>query len=328
FNDNHGSNETTFKIDAPISKSFGKLFAFNVGLTADVTQYKSDSAEDINNTLYYLTPAIQFKTPNFKIVAGFTPSWDNSSFYLLPNFTADVKLNEEKFILQAGWVGYFNKTTYQSLASINPWLQQPKFLMNTRLREQYAGFKGSAGKHVTYNAKVSYIQFTNQPLFVNDTITGRSFEVVNESEMKAIRVHGEIGYTSQEKFSLLAGATFSQYSSLKDNEKAFGLLPLEINGALRWQVLKDFLVKSDVYFWDGPQYRNKTLGSGKLDPAFDANLGVEFGIIKNLNAWVQFNNVFNNRYERWNQYPVLGFNVLAGVVYSFGELKTNALLIQ
>jgi hypothetical protein len=29
------------------------------------------------------------------------------------------------------------------------------------------------------------------------------------------------------------------------------------------------------------------------------------------------NNLLNNTYQRWNQYNVLGFNVLGGVVYSF-----------
>lgn len=320
MNDNHGANESDFIIKAPISKSFAKAYAFDLGFTADVSSYKSDTSS-IDNTLYYLTPAIQFKTPNFRLTAGLTPSWDNAIFAMLPNFSAEAKINEEKFILQAGWIGYYNKTTYQYLASQNPWLQQPRFLLNTRMKELYAGFKGSAGTHLTYDARVSYIQFANQPLFVNDSTTGKSFIVVNESQMKDIRLHGELGYTVGEKFSLLAGATFDQYSALHDNEKAWGLLPVQINGALRWQILPDFWFKSDVYFWDGPQYLKSDGKSYKLDPALDLNAGVEFKIVQNLNAWVQFNNIFNNKYQRWNQYPVLGFNVLAGVVYSFGDIK-------
>ncbi|MEP6846252.1 MAG: TonB-dependent receptor, partial [Panacibacter sp.] len=320
FTDNHGANESNFIIKAPISKSFGKIFAFDVGLTADVTSYKSDTSA-IDNNLYYLTPAIQFKTPNFKLTAGIIPSWDNNIFAMLPNFSAEAKVSEEKFILQAGWIGYFNKTNYQYLASVNPWMQQPAFLLNTRTKEMYAGFKGSAGSHVTYDARVSYLQFNNQPLFVNDTITGRSFELVNEPQMKAIRIHGELGYTVQEKFSFLAGATFNQYSALQKNIKAWGLLPVEINASLRWQVLKDFTVKSDLFFWDGAQYRFKDLTSGKLDPALDINAGVEFKVTPKLNAWVQVNNLLNNKYERWKQYQVLGFNVMAGVNWSFGDIK-------
>ncbi|MEO8116637.1 MAG: hypothetical protein ABI653_03240, partial [Bacteroidota bacterium] len=239
---------------------------------------------------------------------------------MLPNFSAEAKIQDEKLILVAGWIGYFNKTTYEYLAGLNPWIQQPLSLLNTRMTEQYAGFKGSAGSHFTYNAKVSFIKYNNQPLFLNDSLTGRSFNVVNEPTMKGIRLHGELGYTWQEKLSLLASATFNQYSGLEINDKAWGLVPLQLSGTLRWQVFKDFLVKGDVFFWDGAPYRDPMKESLKLDPAIDLNAGVEFTILPKLNAWVQFNNLFNNKYQRWNQYPVLGFNVQAGVVYSFSQL--------
>jgi hypothetical protein len=316
FNDNRDGKESNFIIDAPFSKSLGKIFAFNLGLTADITSYKSDSGS-VNNNLYYLTPALQFKTPNFTLIAGVTPSWNNSILAMLPNVSAEVKVTNEKFILQAGWIGYFNKNTYQSLAGTNPWLSQPHSFFNTRVTEQYAGFKGSAGDHFTYNAKVSYLQFTDQALFVNDTVTGKSFNVVNEGQMKDIRIHGEVGYTVQEQLSIIAGASFNQYSGLRDNKEAWGLLPLELNGSLRWQVLKDVIVKSDLFFWDGAHYRTKQLTAGKLDPAFDVNAGLEFKLVKNFNFWAQFNNLFNNKYQRWHQYQALGFNVLLGVVYSF-----------
>jgi hypothetical protein len=99
-------------------------------------------------------------------------------------------------------------------------------------------------------------------------------------------------------------------------------VPLELNGSIRWQIIKEFLVKSEIYFWDGAHWRNKLGDSRKLQPAADVNVGVEFTILPQLNGWVQVNNLFNNKYERWNQYPVLGFNVLAGIVYTFGDIKT------
>lgn len=321
LNDNKKASETNFIFNAPFSKTLVDKFSFNLGVTADITRYKSDSLTNgaINNNLYYVSPAVQYKSDNVKIIGGFTPSWDNNDFHMLPDITAEAKIKDERFILQLGWTGYYNKTTYQSLSAFNPWLQQPKFLANARIYEQFAGFKGSAGSHFTYNARVAYMKFKNQPLFVNDTLSGRSFEVVNESDMNAIRIHGEIGYTVQEKFSLLGGATFTQYSNLTNNEKAYGLVPFEINGSLRWEILKDVMLKSDIYFWDGARYRNKQLQSGKLDAAVDLNAGIEFGVLPRLNVWVQFNNLLNNKYQRWNQYEVLGFNVLGGVVYSFGQ---------
>ena len=79
-------------------------------------------------------------------------------------------------------------------------------------------------------------------------------------------------------------------------------------------------VKSDLFFWDGARYRMKNGESGKLDPAIDVNAGVEFKIMPRLNLWLQFNNILNNRYQRWNQYEVLGFNVMGGIVYSFSQM--------
>ena len=90
---------------------------------------------------------------------------------------------------------------------------------------------------------------------------------------------------------------------------------------LRYQAIKDLLLKADVFFWDGAHYKTKTIQTGKLDPAFDLNAGAEFSFLPQWKAWLQFNNVFNNKYERWKQYPVLGFNMLIGVVYSFGQIK-------
>ncbi len=256
---------------------------------------------------------------NFSLTTGFTPSWSNQLFTLLPNFTAVAKMNDEKFFLQAGWVGYYQKNTYQSLASYNPWIQQPTSLLNTRIKEQYIGFKGSAASHFNYNAKISVLKFSSVALFANDSLDGKMFKVLYDPDMNSLRLHGEIGYTVQEKFSFLAGATINQFSGLKQNEKAWGLLPLEVTGALRWQLLKDLQFKSDLFFWDGPRYRFKSGSSGKSKPAFDLNAGAEFSIMPKLNLWVQFNNLLNNRYERWHQYQVLGFNVIGGIVYSFSQ---------
>jgi hypothetical protein len=131
FNDNRNGKENNFVLNAPISKSIGQMFALQLGLTADFTKYTTNKVT-ISNNLFYLSPALQFNTPNFKLNAGFTPSWDNKIFSLLPNFTADIKMKDEKFVLQAGWVGYYQKTTYQYLSTVNPFLEQPNFLLNTR----------------------------------------------------------------------------------------------------------------------------------------------------------------------------------------------------
>ncbi|NCI46181.1 TonB-dependent receptor [Sediminibacterium soli] len=318
--DNRKANNYDFVIKAPISKSFGKIYSFNLGLTADMSKASMPMIPnplELTNNLYYLNPSIRFKTPNVKINAGLQPSWDNKQFSMLPDITAEAKLTETGLVFEAGWIGSFRKNTFGSLVAFNPWITSISSMKNTRIREQFAGIKGALGSHFTFQGRVSLQTLNNQPLFVNDIGDGKTFQVLYEPEMKSIRVHGEAAYSVQEKFSFLGGITFNQYHSLSVHQKAYGLLPLELTGSAKWKLLKDLQLRADVFLWDGAPYRDKAMNNFKSSAVADLNFGAEFTVIPKLNLWLQMNNLLNTTYQRWNQYPVLGFNVLGGIVYSF-----------
>jgi outer membrane cobalamin receptor len=62
---------------------------------------------------------------------------------------------------------------------------------------------------------------------------------------------------------------------------------------------------------------NAQAATKKLPAAADFSLGATYTVVKSAKFWVQLNNLFDNRYQRWNQYEVFGRNVVAGFVYSF-----------
>jgi hypothetical protein len=322
FSDNRSNKEYNAVLNAPLKKKFGDHVAIDLGITADIA--KSDfevlgigTRFKQTNNLFYVSPSVEYVSKGFRLSAGIRPSWDNSKYATLPNITAEVKVPETPLVAEAGWHGYFNKNSYRSIADFNPWVYTPTLmLMNTKVMEQYAGIKGSAGNHLTYRARLSFQQLNNQPVFPNTVTDGKAFNVLYESTMNVVQIHGELGYTLQEKLSLLAGATFRRFSNMPSYEP-WGLLPFEVTGSLKWKILKDLQLKADVFFWDGSKYRNTSLNTLRLKPAADLNLGAEFSVMPKLNLWVQLNNVLNNKYQRWNQYEVLGLNVLGGVVYSF-----------
>ena len=328
FNDNHNNSESNTYINLPIQKTVGRTFAVDLGITFDLTRYKPSGKTAINNTMYYISPSVLYRTPNINIQAGVRPTWDNKSSKIYPNIMAEVGTPDKRFSFIAGWTGYLRKTSYQSLASFNPWIWAPATMKkNTGIEERYAGFKGSVGDHFSYSTKVGFNKITNQPLFVNDTSTGKSFLVINEPQMKVLHYDGEVGYAVQEKFSLKAGFSFNHYMNLKDigyaplkdNVKAYGLLPVELNAGLKVQVLKDLYLTSDLFAWGGEQYLKKSGKNGQLKGAVDLNAGLDFQITKNLKLWSQFNNIFNKQYQRWNQYPVYGFNFVAGIIFAFDQ---------
>lgn len=322
FSDNRDNSESNTVVNLPLEKSINNEIAVRLGVTFDLTRVSPKDKSAINNTMYYVSPSVLYKTNTLNIQAGIRPSWDNKTFKMFPNILAEVSTQDSRFTFQAGWTGYVRKTTYQYLASQNPWLWIPAEFKNTWIEERFAGFKGSVGDHFTYSAKVGFNKLTNQPLFINDTtagLGGKSFRVVNERRINVVHFGGEVGYNIHEKFSVIAGLTYNQYSGFRYNAKAWGLIPLELKAGMRLQIIKDLWLKSDLFAWSGPHYMQKNGTDAKLDGAMDLNAGLEFRITKNLNVWTQFNNIFNKEYQRWNQYPVYGFNFVAGIVFSFDQ---------
>lgn len=317
FNDQLSNSESNTYLNLPLQKTIGDAFEVDLGATANFSRYKPDSKTAIANNFFYISPSVLFKKENVNINAGLRPSWDNGQFKVFPNFLAEFKTKDYPFSFQFGWTGYLRNSGFQYQATMNPWIWAPSTVNNTKIEERYLGIKGSVGDHFNYSAKASYNIINNQPLFVNDTMSGKSFRTVNESELKQYSIGGELGYTVGEKFSVISNLSLNQFH-LKDNVKAWGVLPLEWKTDMRIQVLKDLYVTSTLYAFDGPWSLTKT-GKKNLPAATDLSAGLEFKVYKNIKLWMQFNNIFNKEYQRWNQYPVYGFNLLGGVVFSFAQ---------
>ncbi len=321
FNDNYNGREFRAIGNLPLSKSIGESFAVNLALNVDYNQLSRRNQEAINNTLFTVPFSLDFKNENVNIHGGVIPSWDNSKFRLLPDLMADFKLGTDGAIVQVGWLMHYDKGTYKRFAGINPYLKQPNFLLNTRVNETYGGLKGTFLEYFFYNVKVGLVQFYNMPLFVNDTLPGdrKSFVILNEDRLTAFQSHGEVGIVQAEEFSLTAKFDWLLFSGQKTQQEAWGIIPRELSTALRWRLLKDLWLKSDLFFFEGAKYMKSDGSSGRSKNPFDLSAGLEFRITKQLNLWAQANNVFNSRYQRWNQYDVFGFNILGGIVYNFSK---------
>jgi outer membrane receptor protein involved in Fe transport len=57
--------------------------------------------------------------------------------------------------------------------------------------------------------------------------------------------------------------------------------------------------------------------SEKLPVIADINIGADYRISKDFSAFIDLNNLTNQTYQRWFNYPTYGFNVIAGVTFIF-----------
>lgn len=323
FNDNHKGREFNIVADVPLEKRVTDELSVTLGVNADYTQFTPANTSAINNFIFTVPLAFKFKNNSLSIHGGATPSWDNSNFKLLPDLMADVKLSGEEAILQFGWLMHYDKGSYQRWSSLNPYLAQPTALYNTRINETYGGIKGTFLEKFFYNAKVGLVQFYNMPLFVNNYYAspfndGKTFIALQEEKLNAFQMHGEAGIVQAEDFSLSAKFNWLLFGKQKTQQQPWGVIPRELSAALRWRVLKDLWFKTDLFFFEGAKYMDRNnLGSETERSPVDLNAGLEFRVTKQFNLWVQANNIFNNTYQRWNQYEVYGFNILGGIVFNF-----------
>ncbi len=314
--------ESSLVVEAPVEKTFGDVFSIKVAAKADITTYTTKGFVPnnikLNNNIFQIAPELIYATESINIHGGVTPAWDNGKLSLLPNIYGEAKIKDKPFLVQAGFIGHFIKNSYRNLSAINPYLSPVLTQRNTQETELYGGIKTSVGKHFNFSAKAGLIRYNNLPFYINDTASdNKSFLISNESKTTDLRVHADMSFVSQDKFTITGGFTFNGYTGMKDNKKAWGTIPLEISASIRWWAFKQVMVKSDFKAFTGGPYLLKNNVNETLSGAADLSAGLEFVINKKFSAWLDVNNIFNNKYERWHNYEVYGLNVLGGVIYKF-----------
>ena len=315
-----GITEHSLMAEIPVEKLINDHFAIKLSVKADLTAYKNDSIHTlpgVNNNIVTLAPVIIYTQPAYKIYAGVSPAWDNGQLVVLPDFYLELPLKGKPFLLEAGWVGRIEKNSFEHLAAINPYLKTAIPQLNTRETELYGGIKTSVGKHFNFSAKAGILTDRNLPFFINDTLSGKSFYISNETKTNILRLHADLSYINQDQFTITGGFTFNGYTGMEVNKKAWGTIPVEITASMRWRAFKQLLFKSDFKAFTGGPYLLNNNVVKSLSGGADLSGGVEFMINKKFSAWADINNIFNNRYERWHNYPVYGLNVLAGLILKF-----------
>lgn len=310
--------ETSLNINLPVEKKFGENVSLKVTALGTFNKYtEKNSPLEISNNLFQLAPELAYYSDRFTFHGGITPAWNNNTLSVLPNIYGEAQLQQRVLVIQAGWIGRFINNSFRTLSRENPYMQDPSFLNNTKEVQYYGGIKATVGQHFNFNAKAAFISYNDLPLFINDTLDGKSFYVSNESSLKNLQLHGDMNFINQDKFTLTAGLDLNTYTGMRDNAKAWGLFPLKLTGSLRWNAFKEVLFKGDIFAFSGAKALLKNGDERNMKGGTDISAGAEFKINKQFSAWLDFNNLLDSKYERWNNYPVYGMQVIGGILVHF-----------
>ena len=324
FSRENKASETTLILNLPAEKRFSDAVSIKVAALGNFDKYQlKGSNTSITNNLFQLAPELVYYSDRFTFHGGITPSWNNNSIAVLPNIYAEAQLQQRVLMIQAGWVGRYISNSFRTLSGENPYMQDPTFLNNTKEIQYYGGIKATVGKHFSFNAKAAVISYSDMPLFVNDTSSGKSFVLVNASKLTNLQIHGDMNFISQDKFTLTGALDLNSYTGIHDQAKAWGLFPLKVTGSFRWNAFQQVLLKADVVAFSGAKALIKDPGNAtktiekNMKGGTDLSAGAEFKLNKKFSVWLDFDNLLNSQYERWNNYPVYGFQVIGGILVHF-----------
>jgi hypothetical protein len=111
--------------------------------------------------------------------------------------------------------------------------------------------------------------------------------------------------------------TYNGYNDLKNNQKPWGAIPFEFINSISWQANNKFHLKSNFKYFTGAPFVLKYNVDKSISNGADLSISSEYSFNKKFSAWIDINNIFSNKYERWNNYQVYGINIFAGLIIKF-----------
>lgn len=310
-----GTSEVTAGLNVPVIYKFDSSLDGICTLTGIITDYKTNTWSSYNN-FAQLAPGIRLHHGPMSghAVLGLALGSDGSG-YILPDVLAAFNLPDTKYIVSAGWQATLRRNTYEELSTENPYMLNTFNVTQTRKDEVFFNFSGSVKDHFIFSGRVSWWNFNNLPTFLNDTGDQKQFYIAYDN-VKAISFHASVRYTDANKWSL--GAATDIYNYYGGSQKYVWQEPnMKLKGDLAINLSSKFMVSMYIALLSGIHARNISQGIVTLNPVTEMGTNAEYQIISRLSAFLQVNNLLNDKYQRWYGYEAYGLNIYGGIRLKF-----------
>ncbi|MGV3630454.1 MAG: hypothetical protein ACO1O6_04585 [Bacteroidota bacterium] len=297
-----------------------------------------DSALSHTDFIFNLRPNITTYAKNNRLKIKFgadlaldvtsTQSKNRAKVFVYPDIELKYSMFDDILIPYLEIKGGLVQNTFRSLARQNEFILSNIQLANeNNVINASLGIKGTLSNKIMFNANARFGIVKDKALFMTDTLYSRAnrFRVIYE-DMNIASIQGSLIYQSSEKLKIEGIGTFNSYMT-KHTIFAWNLPQIQVVARGYYKVMNNLALQLDVNL-EGGRYAQvysleeadiveNMLYAKKLGFITDLNVGAEYQYSQKLSAFLQFNNVAAQRYKRWYNYPVQGFQVMGGVTFKF-----------
>lgn len=301
---------------------------FNLGIQPSLLYQKDDLSVQLGAGLFYSMGKIGDEKDN--------------KFYVYPQIKASYKVVGDLMIAYAGAEGALKQNSYADFVSQNPFISPMQVITPTNQQyDIYVGLKGKLANAVAYNVRGSYMNEDDKALFVNFNPGvlpgpgadlqgfqyGNSFSAVYD-QVKTISFFGELKADFSKSVTFGINGTFNSYT-MDTQAEAWNLPQIKVGSTLdvditeKWYAgmnvffvgdRKDLVLPNNTFVETGAAYDTEVVA---LKSYFDLNAHVGYKYSERLTGFLKLNNIANQDYDRWVNYPVQGFQFLIGASYKF-----------
>lgn len=352
FSDSYGSGENRFFIkpnldfDVMDQKIKANFVLDYVGGTFE-KNYESLDQIKYSTIIFGTKPSILYQQDDLSINLGVGIFYSTGKFneqsdskiFVYPNVKASYRIVGDILVGYAGAEGGLNQNSYADFVDKNPFVSPTLFVAPTDNKyDIYAGLKGKLASSVAFNVRGSYNNEDNKVLFRSNEYVvgnvnteaytnGNSFTVVYDN-VKTASIFGEIKADFSKNVTFGLNATYNSYGT-DNQEEAWNLPQFSVGTTLDIDITKQWYVGANIFLVgerkDSVTKENATdplniLYSSEvvtLDSYFDLNAHIGYKYNDRLTAFLRGNNLANQQYNRWANFPVQGIQVLLGANYKF-----------
>lgn len=313
--DFYAARERGFKLELAATKWFNETNPLEVKLITDFTNYKNFEKQNLNN--FSLIPAYTYHADRFKVKLGVNLTSHEDNFQFFPAIEANANIIDGVVTIFAGADGGLYKNNFRNLSDYNPYIESGVQIKNASNIHFYGGVKGKI-QTIEYSGMVGYKNVENLALFnLSDYRDSIPKFAVQYDTASIFTIHADVAFPLVKGLEITGGVTNNIYT-LETNEKAWHLPAFTVKAGAKYLTMKDqLLVKGDFFLENGVAYMGEDGNAQTLNALFDISVGAEYFFSKNIGAFIQLNNLANNRRQRWHRYPVVGLNALFGISARF-----------
>ena len=312
--DNRASRENNIELNFGGKKWIQETHPLSIELILDFTSLKDTLSRNLNN--FSIRPDFTYIGDQFSIKGGINISSSSNEFYFFPILHADYKLAGQTVVLYAGIDGDLYKNNYTNLSSYNPFINHRlDSLGNSSRTKIYGGLKGLY-QTFSYSAEFRYQSIDRMAFYLPNNELRYLFDPIFD-ETKVYNIEATISRKMNENIHLQSQVTLNFFDP--DNlEEAWHIPTLVWNfGGLYTSLDRKLQIKGNLFVESGVSYLDEEGETADLKGMIDLNLGADYFFTENIAAFANVQNIFNNKRQRWLNYPSFGINAQAGVFVRF-----------